>query len=181
MDRYKHLLIKQRDIMIALTSRLTERDDTITQLQQELDAYDTRQMELEDEVAASPASLACRSLPSLVCSLPSLACLPCPALPVAAAPAAPRGQAGAAHMRRALPPRHAPKKNKGPAQAFPQLPPPHAPWHPPGRCVPCPGAKGAERGAPLARTAHTSLPRIACLARVPPAACRAHLSRPAWH
>ena len=28
-DRYKHLLIKQRDIMIALTSRLTERDDTI--------------------------------------------------------------------------------------------------------------------------------------------------------
>lgn len=32
VDRYKHLLLKQRDIMIALTSRLNERDETIIQL-----------------------------------------------------------------------------------------------------------------------------------------------------
>ena len=32
VDRYKHLLLKQRDIMIGLTSRLNERDETIIQL-----------------------------------------------------------------------------------------------------------------------------------------------------
>ena len=57
VDRYKHLLIKQRDIMIALTSRLTERDDTIMRLQEELDAYDTRQMELEDEMDKKTSAL----------------------------------------------------------------------------------------------------------------------------
>lgn len=40
MDRYKQLLLKQRDIMIALTARLNERDETIIQLQEELDAYE---------------------------------------------------------------------------------------------------------------------------------------------
>ena len=29
VERYKHLLLKQRDIMIGLTSRLNERDSTI--------------------------------------------------------------------------------------------------------------------------------------------------------
>lgn len=29
VDRYKHLLQKQRDIMIALTTRLNERDEAI--------------------------------------------------------------------------------------------------------------------------------------------------------
>ena len=37
MDRYKHLLIKQRDIMIALTARLNERDETILAMQEEHD------------------------------------------------------------------------------------------------------------------------------------------------
>ena len=32
VDRYKQLLLKQRDIMIALTNRLNERDETIIQL-----------------------------------------------------------------------------------------------------------------------------------------------------
>lgn len=32
IDRYKQLLLKQRDIMIALTNRLNERDETILQL-----------------------------------------------------------------------------------------------------------------------------------------------------
>jgi len=44
--RYKQLLLKQRDIMIALTSRLNERDETIARLQEELDAYDTNQVSL---------------------------------------------------------------------------------------------------------------------------------------
>jgi kinesin family protein 3/17 len=34
--------------MIALTTRLNERDETILQLQEELDAYDKIQRELED-------------------------------------------------------------------------------------------------------------------------------------
>ena len=33
VDRYKQLLLKQRDIMIALTARLNERDDQISMLQ----------------------------------------------------------------------------------------------------------------------------------------------------
>lgn len=33
MDRYKQLLLKQRDIMIALTTRLNERDEQIILLQ----------------------------------------------------------------------------------------------------------------------------------------------------
>lgn len=37
VDRYKQLLLKQRDIMLALTARINERDDTIIQLQEELD------------------------------------------------------------------------------------------------------------------------------------------------
>lgn len=38
VDRYKQLLLKQRDIMLALTARINERDDTIIQLQEELDS-----------------------------------------------------------------------------------------------------------------------------------------------
>lgn len=38
VSRYKQLLLKQRDIMLALTARINERDDTIIQLQEELDA-----------------------------------------------------------------------------------------------------------------------------------------------
>jgi hypothetical protein len=33
VDRYKQLLLKQRDIMILLTQRLNERDDQIVALQ----------------------------------------------------------------------------------------------------------------------------------------------------
>lgn len=33
VDRYKQLLLKQRDIMIALTARLNERDEQIMALQ----------------------------------------------------------------------------------------------------------------------------------------------------
>lgn len=40
VDRYKQLLLKQRDIMLALTARINERDDTIIQLQEELDAME---------------------------------------------------------------------------------------------------------------------------------------------
>jgi hypothetical protein len=43
VDRYKQLLLKQRDIMIALTARLNERDEQILTLQEELGAYDVHQ------------------------------------------------------------------------------------------------------------------------------------------
>ena len=48
VDRYKHLLLKQRDIMIALTQRLNERDEQILAMQEELEAYDRHQRRLED-------------------------------------------------------------------------------------------------------------------------------------
>ena len=48
VDRYKQLLLKQRDIMVALTARLNERDETIIQLQEELDAYDRIHRETEN-------------------------------------------------------------------------------------------------------------------------------------
>lgn len=48
VDKYKQLLLKQRDIMIALTTRLNERDENILQLQDELDAYDRIHKETED-------------------------------------------------------------------------------------------------------------------------------------
>jgi hypothetical protein len=43
VERYKQLLLKQRDIMIALTQRLTERDEQILSLQSEIEAYDSHQ------------------------------------------------------------------------------------------------------------------------------------------
>lgn len=43
VDRYKALLVKQRDIMIALTGRLNERDEQLLRLQEELEAYDSYQ------------------------------------------------------------------------------------------------------------------------------------------
>ncbi|KAJ1458318.1 P-loop containing nucleoside triphosphate hydrolase protein [Pelagophyceae sp. CCMP2097] len=50
VERYKQLLLKQRDIMIALTQRLNERDDQILMLQDELDAYDRNQAALENKL-----------------------------------------------------------------------------------------------------------------------------------
>ena len=48
VERYKQLLLKQRDIMIALTTKLNERDEDIVQLQEELDAYDKINREQEE-------------------------------------------------------------------------------------------------------------------------------------
>ncbi len=50
VERYKQLLLKQRDIMIALTNKLNERDEAIVQLQEELDAYDKINREQEEVV-----------------------------------------------------------------------------------------------------------------------------------
>lgn len=57
VDRYKQLLLKQRDIMILLTQRLNERDDQIVALQDELDAYDRHQRELEEKLDERTAAL----------------------------------------------------------------------------------------------------------------------------
>jgi len=56
-DRYKQLLIKQRDIMIQLTARLNERDQTILALQDELDSYEKQQRMLEDTLDQKTLSL----------------------------------------------------------------------------------------------------------------------------
>ncbi len=57
VDRYKQLLLKQRDIMIALTQRLVERDEQIMALQDELDAYDRHHKELEEKLDEKTALL----------------------------------------------------------------------------------------------------------------------------
>jgi hypothetical protein len=57
VDRYKQLLLKQRDIMIALTTRLNERDEQIMTLQEELEAYDRHQRLLEDSLDSKTAEL----------------------------------------------------------------------------------------------------------------------------
>ena len=41
IEKYKELLLKQRDIMISLTTKINERDETITQLQDEIEKYET--------------------------------------------------------------------------------------------------------------------------------------------
>lgn len=43
VDRYKQLLGRQKDIMIALTLRLNDRDEKILALQEEIEAYDNHQ------------------------------------------------------------------------------------------------------------------------------------------
>jgi len=48
VERYKQLLLKQRDIMTALTSKLNERDEAILQLQEEIEAYDKINREQEE-------------------------------------------------------------------------------------------------------------------------------------
>lgn len=48
MERYKELLLKQRDIMLSLTTRLNERDEIIVYLEGELSRYETLAPELEN-------------------------------------------------------------------------------------------------------------------------------------
>jgi len=57
IDRYKQLLLKQRDIMIALTSRLNEWAEQILYLQEELQAYDQHWRQLEDALDHRTAEL----------------------------------------------------------------------------------------------------------------------------
>lgn len=55
VERYKHLLLKQRDVMLSLTTRVNERDESILRLQEEIDAYDAHVQRLEEMLdAAAP-------------------------------------------------------------------------------------------------------------------------------
>lgn len=62
VDRYRLLLGKQRDIMVALTARLNQRDEQILKIQEELDAYDHHQQYVH---ATTEIPLYCNA-----CSLP---------------------------------------------------------------------------------------------------------------
>merc|ERR1712228_500439 len=57
VQRYKQLLMKQRDIMIQLTSRLNDRDQSILALQEELDHYDNEQEAMENVLDAKTVQL----------------------------------------------------------------------------------------------------------------------------
>ena len=48
VDKYKELLLMQRDVMISLTANLNKRDESIVALQEEIDAFDHHQREMED-------------------------------------------------------------------------------------------------------------------------------------
>lgn len=50
LDKYKGLLLRQRDIMIAMTARLNNRDETIINLQSEIEMLNQRNIELENEL-----------------------------------------------------------------------------------------------------------------------------------
>lgn len=50
IDRYKQLLLRQRDIMIALTVRLNERDETILLLQDEVEILEKKNKQNEDNL-----------------------------------------------------------------------------------------------------------------------------------
>ena len=50
IDRYKQLLLRQRDIMIALTVRLNERDETILLLQEELENFEKVHKKTEENL-----------------------------------------------------------------------------------------------------------------------------------
>ena len=50
VEHYKKFLQKLRDIMIALTTRLNERNETIDQLHEEIEAYEKIIRDLEDGI-----------------------------------------------------------------------------------------------------------------------------------
>jgi len=52
IERYKQLLLRQRDIMIGLTTRLNERDEYISQLQQDLDTYDSLRAKYDENLVS---------------------------------------------------------------------------------------------------------------------------------
>lgn len=57
MERYKAVLLKQRDIMLGLTSRLRERDDKIQDLQNQILASEEQKLALEDALDVKTAEL----------------------------------------------------------------------------------------------------------------------------
>lgn len=57
VDRYKQLLLKQRDIMVAMTKRLNERDDQISRLQEEIHSHEANCKILEEKLDNKTASL----------------------------------------------------------------------------------------------------------------------------
>ena len=50
VDHYKKFLQKLRDIMISLTTRLNERNETIDQLHEEIEVYEKIIRNLEDDI-----------------------------------------------------------------------------------------------------------------------------------
>ena len=50
LEKYKGLLLRQRDIMIAMTARLNNRDETIINLQSDIEILNQRNLELENDL-----------------------------------------------------------------------------------------------------------------------------------
>ena len=78
-DKFKEILMKQKDVMIGLTDKLNERDQTILQLQSEMEAYDSLTAGYESKMT----DMECRiqqlekfisekgiAMPDILCELP---------------------------------------------------------------------------------------------------------------
>jgi len=59
LDKYKSLLLRQRDIMIAMTARLNNRDETIINLQNEIEHLNQRNLDLENELVKKEVEEGC--------------------------------------------------------------------------------------------------------------------------
>lgn len=57
VDRYKNLLLKQRDIMTVLTARLSDREEQILFYQEKIDAQERRHRDLEDTLDQKTSEL----------------------------------------------------------------------------------------------------------------------------
>eukprot|EP00002_Diphylleia_rotans_P036511 TRINITY_DN8052_c0_g1_i1.p1 TRINITY_DN8052_c0_g1~~TRINITY_DN8052_c0_g1_i1.p1 ORF type:complete len:628 (+),score=150.93 TRINITY_DN8052_c0_g1_i1:1338-3221(+) len=57
VDRYRVLLLKQREVIYTLTERLNERNESILALQEEFDTQDRKLRQLEDEVDQKTATI----------------------------------------------------------------------------------------------------------------------------
>ncbi|MES1911806.1 MAG: hypothetical protein MHM6MM_004181 [Cercozoa sp. M6MM] len=64
VDKYKTLLLKQRDIMLALTSKLSERDQSIVALQDELEKVNYHRASAQDRLDAKTDQLLAAKLAS---------------------------------------------------------------------------------------------------------------------
>ena len=77
MEGQGELLLKQRDIMLALTHRLRDRDERILQLEEDLAAAEAAAVRAEDALDARTAETLALRKAAITQVLPVLWCIHC--------------------------------------------------------------------------------------------------------